>query len=256
MSSPRDREAIPFPRNCPDCPIRHRAVCSYSSPAELAELDAAKSYRDFASGQEIVAEGMPATIVGSLVHGTVALEETLADGRRQMVGLLFPSDFIGRPLRQVAQYGAKAVSDVRLCLFDRGRFERLMMQNRTLERRLLEMTLDELDAARHWHMVLGRKTAREKIASFLLMLSYRLGRSEPPAPGAEIPLDIPLSREAIADFLGLTIETVSRQFTQLRKRGVISLADARTATIIDLAELSREAGYEDPDGYPMEFLRA
>lgn len=230
---------------CAGCPIRHRAVCSYSSPSELTELDTAKFYRDFEPGQEIIGEGEPTTTLGSVVSGVVALHKAMEDGRRQMVGLLFASDFIGRPLRPVAPYDAVAVTPVKMCLFHRSKFEDILSHSTSLERRLLEMTLDELDAAREWMLLLGRKTAKERLASFLLIVARRqanLGKT-PLQRGMQV--TIPLTRESIAEFLGLTIETVSRQFTSLRKEGVLGLPDRRTFTIGDLDRLCEMAG-EDP----------
>lgn len=230
---------------CSGCPIRHRAVCSYSSPAELVQLDDAKYYRDFAPGQEIIGEAEPMSFVGSVVSGVVALHKTLEDGRRQMVGLLFASDFIGRPMRVVAPYEAVAVSDVRMCLFQRSKFEGIMSSSQSLERRLLEMTLDELDAAREWMVLLGRKTARERVASFLMILAKRTSMlaKQPLADG--IGVELPLTREAIAEYLGLTIETVSRQFTVMRKEGLIDLVDRRSFVISDLEALAELAGQSD-----------
>ena len=227
---------------CAACPIRHRAVCSYSTPAELTRLDSAKYYRDFEPGQDIVSEGEKTGSLGSLVHGVVALHKTMEDGRRQMVGLLFPSDFIGRPLRPIAPYDAVAVTPVRMCLFHRRQFEDILSQSGNLERRLLEMTLDELDAAREWMLLLGRKTALEKLASFLLILGRRQAilEKQPLADGLSVP--IPLTRESIAEFLGLTIETVSRQFTALRKQGIITLPDRRSVVIDGLEDLKLLAG--------------
>lgn len=232
---------------CGQCPIRHRAVCSYSNPADLAQLDAAKFYRDYAPGEEIVSEGETISCLGSVVSGVVTLQKTMEDGRRQLVGLLFPSDFIGRPLRRVAPYDAVAVTPVKMCLFHRRQFERFLETNKELERRLLEMTLDELDAAHDWMLLLGRKTAREKLASFLMILSRRtaaLGK-RPLSNGLRVP--IPLTREAIAEFLGLTIETVSRQFTSLRGAGLIELPDKRTLILRDCETLGRLAGDDSSD---------
>lgn len=235
---------------CDTCPIRNRAVCSYSNPEQLAELDRIKFYRDFPPGAEIVGEGEPVTALGSIVSGVVALQRTLEDGRRQMVGLLLPSDFIGRPLRDEAPYSAVAVEAVRMCLFDKRRFEDLLKSNASLERRLLEMMLDELDGARDWMVLLGRKTAREKLASFLLMLARRTAAGRMGPPG--LSMRLPLSREAISEFIGLTIETVSRQFTQLRKDGVIELPDTRSVRILDHAALVRASGETDPDSSDRE----
>jgi len=230
---------------CSGCPIRHRAVCSYSSPIELTRLDEAKYYRDFTPGQEIVGEAEPMSFVGSVVSGVVSLHKTLEDGRRQMVGLLFASDFIGRPMRTAAPYEAVAVSDVRMCLFHRTQFEQIMTESQSLERRLLEMTLDELDAAREWLVLLGRKTARERVASFLMILARRRALLAKQAFSNGITVELPLTREAIAEYLGLTIETVSRQFTLMRKEGLIELIDRRSLKIADLETLMDLAGQSD-----------
>ena len=232
---------------CIDCTIRHRAVCSYCGQDELAVLDAIKFYRTFEPGQEIVAAGEETDFLGSVVEGVVALSKTMADGRRQTVGLMFPSDFVGRPMRPVAPYDATAVTPVRLCLFVRSRFERLVREMPALEKRLLEMTLDELDAARDWMLLLGRKTAREKIATFLTILARRAAALENRAAADGLEFRLPLSREAIGEYLGLTIETVSRQMTALRKAGVIELIDARRIRMPDFAALLEAAG-EDADG--------
>lgn len=247
QSDPRIPDLRAPHMKCATCPIRHRAVCSYSSPAQLAELDAAKFYRDYAPGQEIVAEGENTTALGSIVTGVVALQKTLEDGRRQIVGLQFPADFVGRPFRPAATYDAVAATPVRMCMFQRRHFERILSINADLERRLLEMTLDELDCARDWMVLLGRKTAREKLATFLIWLARRHAAAEklPLTSGLEIAL--PLTREAIAEYIGLTIETVSRQFTQLRRDGVIELGDRRGFIVSDIAMLQALAGEDGGD---------
>lgn len=241
------REPHELRDRCGDCTIRHRAVCSYCGPTELELLDSIKFYRSYEPGQEIVAAGEETDFLGSVVDGVVALSKTMADGRRQTVGLMFPSDFVGRPMRPVAPYDATAVTPVRLCLFMRGRFERLVRQMPSLEKRLLEMTLDELDAARDWMLLLGRKTAQEKIATFLTILARRAAALENRAPEDGLTFQLPLSREAIADYLGLTIETVSRQVTALKKGGVVELTDARSLRVPDYGALLEAAG-EDADG--------
>lgn len=231
---------------CSTCPIRHRAVCSQSTPDELVELDAAKYYQDYEPGQEIVGEGEPTQALGSVVSGVVALHKTLEDGRRQMVGLLFPSDFIGRPLRPVAPYDAVAVTPVKMCMFQRDRFEKILGSSSNLEHRLLEMTLDELDAARDWMLLLGRKTARERLASFLMIVIRRQAALDKHEVEDGLSVEIPLTREAIAEFLGLTIETVSRQFTALRKDGILDLPDRRHAVVLNAEALQDIAGdYSD-----------
>ncbi|MEM8790698.1 MAG: helix-turn-helix domain-containing protein [Pseudomonadota bacterium] len=247
MTEPTAIEFTWKPHCCADCAIRHRAVCSYSTPAELALLEKAKFYKDFEPGQEIVSEGEHTQVLGSVIDGVVALQKTLEDGRRQMVGLLFPSDFIGRPLRPVAPYDAVAATRVRMCLFHRREFEDLLRGSEQLKHRLLEMTLDELDAAQEWMLLLGRKTAAEKLASFLMILSRRAAVLENRPILDGMALQIPLGREAIAEYLGLTIETVSRQFSTLRRKGLVDLPDKRTVALTNVAALQQLAGEDFDD---------
>lgn len=232
---------------CSDCPIRHRAVCAHCEKDELEELETIKSYRTYAPGETIAWAGERLTLVGSVVVGVAMLSSTLADGRRQMVGLLLPSDFLGRPGRASLSHDVVAATEVTFCMFQKAEFERLIARTPRIEHRLLEMTLDDLDAAREWMLLLGRKTAREKIASLFVIMARRdaaLHRRRPD-DGLRFPLYI--TREAMADYLGLTIETVSRQISALKREGLFSLRENRTVHIPDFARLLDEAG-EDADG--------
>lgn len=229
---------------CLDCTIRLQAVCAHAGAVELAELERIKRYRSYGPGQVIAAAGAETELVGSVVEGVAQLFTLLPDGRRQMVGLLFPSDFVGRPGRSCIDYDVVAATAVTLCMFRKGEFERLLRSHPVLERRLLAMTLDELDAAREWMLLLGRKTAREKLATLLVTMARRdsaLSRRTP-WDGQRVPLR--LTRQAIADYLGLTIETVSRQLGAMRRDGLVTLRDPRVAEIRDFARLVRDSGDE------------
>ncbi len=232
---------------CADCPIRHRAVCAYCEPSELVKLDAIKSYKTYKAGETIAWAGEPMDVIGSVVSGVATLSRTMADGRRQMVGLLLPSDFIGRPGRPTVSFDVVAANEVRICRFKASEFEALVTKTPALERRLLEMTLDDLDAARDWMLLLGRKTAREKIASLLAILARRDANLTQQTVADGLVFALPLTREAMADYLGLTIETVSRQISALKKAGVIVLEDSRHVRIPDFVALLDEAG-DDSDG--------
>ncbi len=150
-------------------------------------------------------------------------------------------DFLGRPFKAESEVAAEAATEVELCSFPRGALERMMAEQPGLEHRLLQQTLEELDQAREWMVTLGRKTAAERIASFLLMIARNIDPSAgPERRGAAF--DLPLSRAEIADFLGLTIETVSRQLTRLRSDGVIRIENNRHVIIDDIARLASRAG--------------
>ena len=240
-------EAAKINRDCGSCQIRHRAVCARCEPDELARLDEIKYYRTFEAGQTVVWAGDRMDFVASVVTGVATLTQTLEDGRTQMVGLLLPSDFVGRPGRDTAAYNVIATTDLMMCCFRKKPFEALMGTTPHVSQRLLEMTLDELDAAREWMLLLGRKTAREKIASLLAIIARRDATLRLRAPKGPLVFDLPLTREEMADYLGLTLETVSRQMSALKRDGVIQLEGKRRVVIPDFDRLAEEAG-DDADG--------
>ncbi len=244
---PHNVPKISINMSCGNCPIRHRAICAYCEEPELERLDDIKSYKTYQAGETIVWAGEEMPLIGSVVYGVATLSRSLADGRRQMVGLLLPSDFIGRPGRKVAPYDVVATNEVMICQFRANKFNELIDDTPALERRLLDMTMDELDSAREWMLLLGRKTAREKIASVLVIFARRDAHLQDSKLGNGLRFEVPLTREAMADYLGLTIETVSRQFSALKKSGVIVMEDARHITVPDYVRLLDEAS-DDSDG--------
>lgn len=233
--------------NCGACPIRHRAICAYCDSDDLDELDRIKSYRSYATGETIAWAGEKMTLVGSVVEGVAMLSSTLVDGRRQMVGLLLPSDFLGRPGRALNAYDVVAVTATTFCMFQKAEFERLVARTPNLERRLLQMTLDELDSAREWMLLLGRKTAREKIASLFVIMARRDAAINRRSGEVRLCFPLHITREAMADYLGLTIETVSRQISALRRDGLIELTGNRMVRVPDFLRLIEESG-DDADG--------
>jgi CRP/FNR family transcriptional regulator len=232
---------------CSDCPIRHRAVCARCETDELGRLEQIKYYRSFQAGQTIIWSGDRMEFVGSVVSGIATLTQTMEDGRRQMVGLLLPSDFVGRPGRPVAAYDVTATTDLVMCCFRKKPFEDMMSTTPHIAQRLLEMTLDELDAAREWMLLLGRKTAREKIASLIAIIARREASLHRKRAKGMLSVDLPLTREEMADYLGLTLETVSRQISALKRDGVILVEANRHVSIPDIDRLLEEAG-DDSDG--------
>lgn len=240
-------DAVHIGPTCGNCPIRHRAVCARCETEELRALEDIKYYRSFQAGQRLLWSGDRMDFVASVVTGVATLTQVMEDGRTQTVGLLFPSDFVGRPGRDIAPYNVIASTDVVMCCFRKKPFEDLMMRTPHIGQRLLEMTLDELDAAREWMLLLGRKTAREKIASLLAIVARRDASLNARMRKRDLSFDLPLTREAMADYLGLTLETVSRQISALKRDGVIALQGKRTVQVPDLDRLMEEAG-DDADG--------
>lgn len=230
---------------CSDCPIRHRAVCAECDADELALLETSKTYRTFAKGDQIAWAGEELGHLSSVVSGAATMSRTLADGRRQIVGLLLPSDFIGRPGRSTSPYDIVAATELTLCRFERARFEEIVRTSENVAHRLLTMTLDELDAVRDWSVVLGRMTAREKVANVLVSLARRTRADDATPRKGPIAMTLPLPREALADYLGLTIETTSRQFSRLKSEGLILVPGPRDVVIPDLDRLALELADDD-----------
>jgi CRP/FNR family transcriptional regulator len=226
---------------CASCEARHRGICGALNSEQLAALVKMTRRRKAPAGKELVGDAESVENFSNVLSGVVKLTKMLADGRQQIVGLQFAPDFLGRPFRTESSLCAEAATEVELCSFPRKAVERMMGEQPGLEHRLLEQTLRELDQAREWMLTLGRKTAAEKIASFLLMIAQNIDPASGSAIG-HVAFDLPLARAEIADFLGLTIETVSRQFTRLRIEGVIRVENNRHVVIDDIARLARRTG--------------
>ncbi len=234
------RTAVPSP--CADCTVRDRAICAALTPDERRLLGAAGRIQAVERGQTLLWEGEDALLVANVIDGVLKLSTSTSDGREQIVGVVYPSDFIGRPFGDRSQHSVTALTDARVCLFARSAFDRFAHSHPHLEHRLLERALDELDRARRWMLLLGRKSATERVASFLIELSHRLAETGCTEDGPLDSFDLPLDRQQIADVLGLTIETVSRQLSALRSQGLIDLPGRRALVIRDRARLTALAG--------------
>jgi CRP/FNR family transcriptional regulator len=232
------------PLQCDHCAIRHRAICSALSRDDLARIDQIARQKTYQAGETIFVEGDEVDYFGNVLSGVVKLGKSLPDGRQQIVGLQFASDFVGRAFKGKATYDAEAATEVELCIFPRKPFEALLNDFHDLEHLLFANTLDELDAARDWMLLVARQSAREKVAWFLLMIARRIpniGCGDHEDADA-IRFDLPLSRADMAGFLGLTIETVSRRISRLRADGLIEVEQYRTITVPSVSELEVAAG--------------
>ena len=225
--------------NCALCSVRNRSICSALDSTEIVALSAISRQRTLAAGESLAWEGEDSVLLANVIAGILSFSSAMPDGREQIVGMVYPADFIGRPFGGATPYSVTALTEARVCVFSRNDFDRLARQHSLLEHKLLERTLQELDRARRWMLLLGRKNAEEKLATFLLELSARL--VERGCEYAEMTaldrIELPFTRQQIADVLGLTIETVSRQFSMLAKQAVIALPSHRDVVILDRLQL-------------------
>jgi len=234
--------------SCDTCVVRNQAICASLDQGEVAALNAIGRRRNLTAGESLIWEGEDSILVANVIEGVLKLATGTEDGREQIVGVVYPSDFIGRPFGGTTSHGVTALTDARVCVFSRRDFDAFASAHPALEHKLLQRTLSELDRTRRWMLLLGRKSASEKVASFLLELSERLAPATcdtMPDTGPDLGakrFTLPFSRQQIADVLGLTIETVSRQFTRLKADGIIDLPSRREVLIRHVAALAAESG--------------
>lgn len=188
---------------------------------------------------EIFAEGDEATKIYKVTGGAVRVTKLLSDGRRHIAGFYLPGDFFGLEGGDVHRFSAEAIVNTTLQVFSRNALHAHAEKDSGLSERLWTLAGATLGRAQEHMLLLGRKTASERIASFLLDMAAR------GEVGNEITL--PMSRQDIADFLGLTIETVSRTLTQLERDGTIALPCPRKVV---LKNRRRLLAMEDPGGAP------
>ncbi len=203
-------------------PRRAAAMASRSTPTT----------RKLVRGEELFAEGDTADCFYKVASGTIRTYKLLSDGRRQIDAFHFPGDIFGLETGAEYRFSAEAVEDATVISFRRCRFERLSHEDPAFGDQILSSMMRSLERAHDHMLLLGRKTAQEKIATFLLDMAKRISREDS--------FDLPMQRSDIADHLGLTIETVSRTLTQLARDGIIKLAAAsRSVVLCDKAALRR-----------------
>ncbi|MBS0529417.1 MAG: helix-turn-helix domain-containing protein [Proteobacteria bacterium] len=208
---------------CIDCAVRRSGICAALDPDELQELDRLGRHVHFQSRATVFAQEELATSFYNLIEGVLRLYKLLPDGRRQIVGFALPGDFLGMAVSARHGFSADAIGPVVVCQFARASFSQFIADKPHLLRRINAFAARELNLAQEHMVLLGRRTAEERVASFLIGWRDRLARLKGPAQTVALPM----SRQDIADFLGLTIETVSRTFTRLERDEVIEIMPGR-----------------------------
>jgi CRP/FNR family transcriptional regulator len=202
---------------CTDCKVRQLSICAVLEQSELDELAALSHSTLFPAKTTLFTQDEPADAVFNITEGVVRLYRLLPDGRRQIVGFALPGDFLGLALLDRYGVSADTVTETRACRFDRKVFAAYLDSKPHFLRRLHEFTSHELSLAQEQMVLLGRRSAEERLAVFIMSLLKRFRR----VGHTSVTLPLPMSRQDIADFLGLTIETVSRTFTKLAKNHTI-----------------------------------
>jgi CRP/FNR family transcriptional regulator, anaerobic regulatory protein len=229
---------------CDSCQVRCGGICAALDNEARADLLRISRRKTVPAHQAIFRDGDLSDNYYNIASGIVKLVKTLADGHQHIVGLLYPADFMGQSLNKHHTYAAESATDVDLCAYPKAPFEHFLKSHPELERQMFHATIRELDLCRDWTLLLGRKCSYERVAGFLLMMARRV-----PGKGVSqlknyVHFELPFTRAEMADYLGLTLETVSRQFSLLKKKQVIALPSSRDIVIPDIELLSLVAQIE------------
>ena len=176
--------------------------------------------------QTLFWEGDPATSYHRVVSGAVRISKLMADGRRQVADFFSAGDIVIVDFADKYHFTGEAIVDSVIRRYPRSAIWGLVQSDPRFSRQLLALACSRLTSAHHQMMMLGRKTAEERVASFLSALAER-------QPQHTLQIELPMSRTDIADHLGLTVETVSRVLTRLKRQGAIKLPNTHSVTIID-----------------------
>ncbi len=228
MSQPRDA-------------VRRFAKPPVATP-DLRSLFGGQPIESFEAGSAVFWEGDDARHVFEVVEGVLRVFRILSDGRRVITGFIYPGDLLGVSLKDHYLYTAEAVTRTRLRRYEHGRFQDEINRCPELRPQLFACLCDEMAAAQDQMVLLARKSAEERVASFLLVIARRLGAQQ-----TQPVVEIPMTRLDMADYLGLTIETVSRTMTRLTNCGVIAPSSRHTMVVRRLGKLAALAGEADAD---------
>jgi CRP/FNR family nitrogen fixation transcriptional regulator len=212
-------------------PVAARAARIPSPAALLGEsIELMGAVMPFARNAEIYGENEPAEYLYKVVCGAVRTYKVLNDGRRQIGAFYLPGDVFGLEIGSAHSFSAEAISECKVMLIKRSTLVALASRSHDVANLLWTMTAKELQRAQG-HIMLLIKTAQERVAGFLLEMASR-------APAGNT-VELPMSRQDIADYLGLTIETVSRTLTQLENSAAISVPSSRRIVLRNQAALTR-----------------
>jgi CRP/FNR family transcriptional regulator, anaerobic regulatory protein len=228
---------------CDICQVRREGICAALDDEARAQLSQISRRRVLSAHNVIFRDGDEADHYFSITSGIVKLVKTLADGHQHIIGLIHQPGFMGQTLNRRHTYAAESATGVELCAYPRAAFDAFLKTHPELERQIFEMTVRELDLCRDWTLLLGRKCSYERVAGFLLMMARRMPKPAEEAPNF-IHFELPFTRGEMADYLGLTLETVSRQFSRLKKKRIIALPSSRDIIIPDIELLSAVAQIE------------
>jgi CRP/FNR family transcriptional regulator, anaerobic regulatory protein len=244
---PTTRQAEPdFPgRDASTLPQRDRLV-------RLGGLEALRRLshaRRAAADETILAENGPASFVGTVLAGVIRITKTLPDGRQQVIGLVYPGEFFGRPFATFTEFAFEAATDVELNVIERRAFEAALRQHPELAHELLLSTLSDLAVTRERAVLLGCQSTLERLATYLLVMLERREQllADVAHEGHRLVAASAIGRRDLASYLSTTIETISRHLHFFSRTGVIRIIDSSHFEVLDVPGLLEASGLSEED---------
>lgn len=205
-------------KSCDLCEVRERSICADLGPREFAHVEKTMARRNVVKNKALMVEGEPNESLYIIVDGSFRLSKVLEDGRRQVTGFLFKGDFVGVRSTESSAYTAEALEDSTVCFFPHRYLDEIAIDAPGIKDRLIARGQTEYHKAQDHIVLLGKKTAEERVISFIEMIARTIGVNDGPQRRL-VPL--PMPRQDIADYLGLRLETLSRTLAALKQDGRI-----------------------------------
>ncbi len=224
-----------YKTRCSLCKIRSYSFCRCLNDDQLEIFSKVSFEKKFTDKENIFLQNDPSTHLYNITEGNVKIYQLLDDGRIQIIGFLYPGDFFGTYKNNKYNYSAEAIGNLRVCVFDQRVLDKYMDQNPILAKELLNQTSYELTLAQDRMTVMGRLNAIEKIAIFFINISNQRKR----IGWQSNPISLSMTRQDIADYLGLTIETVSREISKLKASNIIKIISSKQLFINDIEKLKQ-----------------
>jgi len=224
-----------YKTRCSLCKIRSYSFCRCLNDDQLEIFSKVSFEKKFTDKENIFLQNDPSTHLYNITEGNVKIYQLLDDGRIQIIGFLYPGDFFGTYKNNKYNYSAEAIGNLRVCVFDQRILDKYMDQNPILAKELLNQTSYELTLAQDRMTVMGRLNAIEKISIFFINISNQRKR----IGWQSNPISLSMARQDIADYLGLTIETVSREISKLKTSNIIKIISSKQLFINDIEKLKQ-----------------
>jgi len=220
---------------CSICKIRSYSFCRCLNDEKLDIFSKVSFEKKHTDKENVFLQNDPSTHLYNITEGNVKIYQLLDDGRIQIIGFLYPGDFFGTYKNNKYNYSAEAIGNLTTCVFDQKVLDKYMDQNPVLAKELLNQTSFELTLAQDRMTVMGRLNAIEKISTFLINISNQRKR----IGWQSNPISLSMTRQDIADYLGLTIETVSREISKLKASNIIKIISSKKLFINDFEKLNQ-----------------